>query len=105
MAHVRFASDARSHIDDALAAGATAISVMNDGDFDLTASLWTKDLDRAEHVANAIENGTVYMNRCRYLDPALCWTGRKDTGRTGGLSAIGYHNLNRPKSYNQKKAK
>jgi hypothetical protein len=44
------------------------------------------------------------MNRCDYLDPALCWTGCKDTGRGGGLSVIGYHNLTRPKSYHLKKA-
>ncbi len=82
-----------------------AICLMNDSDFGLTASLWTKDLARAEKVADAIETGTVYMNRCDYLDPALCWTGCKDTGRGGALSAIGYHNLTRPKSYHLRKAK
>jgi hypothetical protein len=39
------------------------------------------------------------MNRCDYLDPALCWTGCKNTGRGGSLSVIGYHNLTRPKSF------
>jgi len=43
------------------------------------------------------------MNRCDYLDPALCWTGRKDTGKGGSLSVIGYHNLTRPKSYHLRK--
>jgi len=43
------------------------------------------------------------MNRCDYLDPGLCWTGCKDTGRGGALSVIGYHNLTRPKSYRLKK--
>jgi acyl-CoA reductase-like NAD-dependent aldehyde dehydrogenase len=81
-----------------------AVALMNDSDFGLTASLWTKDMDRAEAIANRIETGTVYMNRCDYLDPALCWTGCKDTGRGGGLSVIGYHNLTRPKSYYLKKA-
>jgi acyl-CoA reductase-like NAD-dependent aldehyde dehydrogenase len=80
-----------------------AISLMNDSDFGLTASLWTKDIGRAEKVADAIETGTVFMNRCDYLDPTLCWTGCKDTGRGGGLSVIGYHNLTRPKSYHLKK--
>ena len=83
---------------------AEAIRLMNDNDFGLTASLWTKDLARAERIADAIETGTVFMNRCDYLDPALCWTGCKDTGRGGGLSVIGYHNLTRPKSYHLKKA-
>jgi acyl-CoA reductase-like NAD-dependent aldehyde dehydrogenase len=82
---------------------AEAIALMNDSEFGLTASLWTKDINRAEQVANQIETGTVFMNRCDYLDPALCWTGCKNTGRGGGLSIIGYHNLTRPKSYYLKK--
>ena len=80
-----------------------AIRLMNDSNFGLTASLWTRDLDRAMRVGDAIETGTVFMNRADYLDPGLCWTGCKDTGRGGGLSVIGYHNLTRPKSYHLKK--
>lgn len=82
---------------------AEAVALMNDSEFGLTASLWTKDIDRATRVADQIETGTVFMNRCDYLDPALCWTGCKNTGRGGGLSIIGYHNLTRPKSYYLKK--
>ena len=81
-----------------------ALSLINDSDFGLTASLWTADPARAEALADQIETGTVFMNRADYLDPALCWTGCKDTGRGGGLSVIGYHNLTRPKSYHLKKA-
>ncbi|MBR9862919.1 MAG: aldehyde dehydrogenase family protein [Rhodobacteraceae bacterium] len=80
-----------------------AIALMNDSDFGLTASLWTQDAARAEAIADRIETGTVFMNRADYLDPGLCWTGCKDTGRGGGLSVIGYHNLTRPKSYHLKK--
>ena len=80
-----------------------AIELMNDSDFGLTASLWTQDAARAEAIADKIETGTVFMNRADYLDPGLCWTGCKDTGRGGGLSVIGYHNLTRPKSYHLKK--
>jgi len=82
---------------------AEAVRLMNDSDFGLTASLWTRDLDRAARVGDQIETGTVFMNRADYLDPGLCWTGCKDTGRGGGLSVIGYHNLTRPKSYHLKK--
>lgn len=82
---------------------AEAIRLMNDSDFGLTASLWTMDLDRAERIGNQLETGTVFLNRADYLDPGLCWTGCKDTGRGGGLSIIGYHNLTRPKSYHLKK--
>jgi len=81
-----------------------AIALMNDSEFGLTASLWTADAKRAAAVGARIETGTVFMNRCDYLDPALCWTGCKDTGRGGSLSVIGYHNLTKPKSYHLRKS-
>jgi len=152
MANIRFASEVRSQIDEALAAGARArvtpkleddggaylspqiltevthdmrvmrdesfgpvvgimkvsgdeeaIRLMNDSRFGLTASLWTADIERAQRVGDQVETGTVFMNRADYLDPGLCWTGCKESGRGGGLSVIGYHNLTRPKSYYLKK--
>ncbi|RAH99918.1 aldehyde dehydrogenase [Acuticoccus sediminis] len=80
-----------------------AVRLMNDSDYGLTASLWTRDIDRAMRVGDRVETGTVFMNRADYLDPSLCWTGCKDTGRGGSLSIIGYHNLTRPKSFHLKK--
>jgi acyl-CoA reductase-like NAD-dependent aldehyde dehydrogenase len=80
-----------------------AIALMNDSDFGLTVSLWTQDRERALQIARRLETGTVYMNRCDYLDPALCWTGCKDTGRGGSLSVIAYHNLTRPTSLHFRK--
>ncbi len=80
-----------------------AIAVMNDSPYGLTCSLWTRDAERAAAVGARVETGTVYMNRCDYLDPALCWTGCKDTGRGGSLSALGYYSITRPKSYHLKK--
>lgn len=82
---------------------AEAIALMNDSDYGLTVSLWTQDVERAQAVGDQLETGTVFLNRADYLDPGLCWTGCKDTGRGGGLSVIGYHNLTRPKSYHLKK--
>ncbi|MDP4796330.1 MAG: aldehyde dehydrogenase family protein [Rhodospirillales bacterium] len=79
-----------------------AISLMNDSDFGLTASLWTRDLARAAAIGRRIETGTVFMNRADYLDPGLCWTGCKDTGRGAALSSLGYLSLTRPKSYHLK---
>ena len=81
-----------------------AVALMNDSEFGLTAAIWTSDADRAAELGERIETGTVYMNRCDYLDPALCWTGCKNTGRGGALSVIGYQNLTRPKSYHLRKA-
>ncbi len=84
---------------------AEALALMNDCQFGLTASLWTQDAERAARLGREIETGTVFMNRADYLDPALCWTGCKNTGRGGALSEIGFHNLTRPKSYHLRKAK
>lgn len=80
-----------------------AVELMNDCQFGLTTSLWTSDSERAAKIAGQLETGTVFMNRADYLDPALCWTGCKDTGRGGALSVIGFHNLTRVKSYHFKK--
>ncbi|MFD1328624.1 aldehyde dehydrogenase family protein [Mycoplana ramosa] len=83
---------------------AEALELMNDCQYGLTVSLWTKDAERAARLGRDLETGTVFMNRADYLDPALCWTGVKETGRGGSLSVIGFHNLTRPKSYHLRKA-
>ncbi|MCW1931650.1 aldehyde dehydrogenase family protein [Pararhodobacter zhoushanensis] len=82
---------------------AEAIQLMNDSPYGLTASIWTQDADAAAEIGAQIETGTIFMNRCDYLDPALCWTGCKDTGRGAGLSELGYYAVTRPKSYHLKK--
>ena len=78
---------------------AEAVTLMNDSPYGLTASIWTEDIDAAARIGAEIETGTVFANRCDYLDPALVWTGVKDTGKGGALSEIGYHNLTQPKSF------
>jgi acyl-CoA reductase-like NAD-dependent aldehyde dehydrogenase len=82
---------------------AEALALMNDSPYGLTASVWTEDYDTAAALGLQIETGTVFMNRADYLDPALCWTGCKDTGRGGSLSYLGFHSVTRPKSYHLKK--
>jgi acyl-CoA reductase-like NAD-dependent aldehyde dehydrogenase len=76
-----------------------ALTLMNDSPFGLSASLWTRDLTAAEHLGNEIATGTVFMNRCDYLDPALAWTGVKHSGRGITLSRLGYEHLTRAKSF------
>ena len=76
-----------------------AVTLMNDSPYGLTASIWTADVEAAETIGRQVETGTVYMNRCDYLDPALAWTGVKDTGRGAALSPIGFEMLTRPKSF------
>ena len=76
-----------------------AIALMNDSEYGLTASIWTRDEAAALAIGDRIETGTWFMNRCDYLDPALAWTGVKNTGRGCTLSALGYEQLTRPKSF------
>lgn len=80
-----------------------AIQLMNDSPYGLTASLWTSDPERALHLGRTVDTGTVFLNRADYLDPALCWTGCKDTGRGAALSALGFHSVTRPRSYHLRK--
>jgi acyl-CoA reductase-like NAD-dependent aldehyde dehydrogenase len=76
-----------------------AIALMNDSEFGLSASIWTRDLAAAERLGNRIATGTLFMNRCDYLDPALAWTGVKNSGRGVTLSPLGYEHLTRAKSF------
>lgn len=76
-----------------------AIGLMNDSSYGLTAAIWTADVDAAERIGRHLETGTVFMNRCDYLDPALAWTGVKNSGRGCSLSVLGYQYLTRPKSF------
>jgi acyl-CoA reductase-like NAD-dependent aldehyde dehydrogenase len=76
-----------------------AVELMNDSDYGLTASIWTRDVDAALALGDRVETGTLYMNRCDYLDPALAWTGVKDTGRGVSLSPLAFDALTRPKSF------
>jgi acyl-CoA reductase-like NAD-dependent aldehyde dehydrogenase len=64
-----------------------------------TSRRWTEDANAAKRIGEGIETGTVYMNRCDYLDPGLAWTGVKETGYGASLSSLGYGPLTRPKSY------
>lgn len=79
-----------------------AIRLMNDSQYGLTASIWTEDEGSATVLGDQLETGTVFMNRCDYLDPALAWTGVKDSGRGCTLSVLGYESLTRPKSFHLK---
>lgn len=79
-----------------------AIKLMNDSQYGLTASIWTADLDAALEIGEQVETGTWFMNRCDYLDPALAWTGVKNSGRGCTLSTVGYEALTRPKSFHLK---
>jgi acyl-CoA reductase-like NAD-dependent aldehyde dehydrogenase len=76
-----------------------ALRLMNDSEFGLTAAIFSADIVRAEALGDALETGTVFLNRCDYLDPSLAWTGVKNSGRGCTLSRLGFEQLTRPKSY------
>ena len=79
-----------------------AIRLMNNSPYGLTCSVWTSDITAAEHIGNQLETGTVFMNRCDYVDPSLVWTGVKDTGSGIALSSLGFSPYVRPKSFHLK---
>jgi acyl-CoA reductase-like NAD-dependent aldehyde dehydrogenase len=79
-----------------------ALRLMNDSEFGLTAAIFSADAARAEVLGDALEAGTVFLNRCDYLDPSLAWTGVKHSGRGCTLSSVGFEQLTRPKSYHFK---
>jgi len=79
-----------------------AIALMNDSEFGLTASVFTSDIEVGIAIGERLETGTFFINRCDYLDPALAWTGVKNSGKGCTLSSLGYDYLTRPKSFHIK---
>ncbi|MBC8312157.1 MAG: aldehyde dehydrogenase family protein [Candidatus Marinimicrobia bacterium] len=79
-----------------------AIKLMNDSPYGLTASIWTQNQEVACEIADKINTGTIFMNRCDFLDPQLAWVGVKNSGKGASLSTIGIQQLTRPKSYHLK---
>jgi len=76
-----------------------AIGLMNDSSYGLTASIWTSSEKKAIEIGDQLNTGTVFMNRCDYLDPSLPWVGIKQSGRGCSLSTLAYQQLTRPKSF------
>ncbi len=76
-----------------------AVQLMNDSDLGLTASIWSTDEVEALELGDRINAGTIFLNRCDYLDPELPWTGVNDSGRGISLSRFGYDQLTQAKSF------
>lgn len=104
-----------------------AVKLMNDSEFGLTASIWTKDTDKGYELAEEVEAGTVFVNRCDYPSPVsfllpsagsvggnvlmdsfanrqqdLAWTGWKNSGKGQTLSRFGFDQFVKLKSYHLK---
>lgn len=80
-----------------------AVALMNDSEYGLTAAVFTTDIAQGIALGEQLQTGTFFINRCDYLDPALAWTGVKNSGRGCTLSTLGYESLTRPKSFHIKK--
>ncbi len=77
-----------------------AVASVNDSRYGLTASIWTSDEKAAEALGHRLEVGTVFMNRCDHLDPALPWAGRKDSGVGLTMSHLGFDRMVRTRGFN-----
>lgn len=79
-----------------------AVQLMNDSEFGLTASIWTADTKRGQELAEEVEAGTVFVNRCDFPSPDLAWNGWKNSGRGVTLSKFGFEQFVRLKSFHLK---
>lgn len=79
-----------------------AIRLMNDTSYGLTASVHTKNEDRAREILEAVNTGTVYWNCCDRVSPLLPWTGRKDSGMGSTLSKLGIFSFVQPKAWHMR---
>ncbi|WP_288132704.1 aldehyde dehydrogenase family protein [Microbulbifer sp.] len=79
-----------------------ALRWMNDSEYGLTAAIYSSDVETAIALGDRLQTGTVFLNRCDYLDPQLAWTGIKNSGRGCTLSSVGFEHVTRPKSYHLK---
>ena len=78
---------------------ADGVRMMNDSNYGLTASVWTQDIDRGLLIGDHTKAGTCFINRCDYLDPALAWSGIRNSGKGVTLSELGFGPLTRTKSF------
>ena len=79
-----------------------AIRLMNDSQFGLTATIWTKDVPKGEELAELVEAGTVFVNRADYPAPDLAWTGWKESGKGVTMGRWGFEQFVKMRSVHVK---
>ncbi|KAF1734636.1 Phenylacetaldehyde dehydrogenase [Beauveria bassiana] len=67
-----------------------AVALMNDSEYGLTASIWTRDVARGEEIGEQVEAGTLFVNRCDCPNPDLAWVGWKNSGLGCTLGPRGF---------------
>ena len=78
---------------------ATAVTLMNDTQYGLTASVYCNNEERALVLQSQLNAGTVYWNCCDRVSAALPWSGRKHSGFGSTLSLVGLRVFTQPKAY------
>ena len=78
---------------------ATAVTLMNDTQYGLTASVYCNNEERALALQSQLNAGTVYSNCCDRVSAALPWSGRKHSGFGSTLSLVGLRVFTQPKAY------
>jgi acyl-CoA reductase-like NAD-dependent aldehyde dehydrogenase len=76
-----------------------ALKLMQDTEYGLTASIYSKSYDRAEKLFTHLDTGTVYWNCCDRVSAGLPWSGRKQSGLGVTLSHLGIRAFVQPKAY------
>ncbi len=66
-----------------------AIKIANESSFGLGASVWTKNLDKAEQISKVLESGMVSVNNMLVSDPRVPFGGIKHSGFGRELSKYG----------------
>ena len=76
-----------------------AAALMQDTEYGLTASVYSKSYERAEALMKQMNTGSVYWNCCDRVNAALPWSGRKHSGLGSTLSYQGIRAFVQPKAY------
>lgn len=76
-----------------------AIALINDSEYGLTASVWTRDVEHGVGLLDELEVGQVYLNRCDHADLYLPWGGVKHSGLGRMNGRAGLIAACEPKSY------
>lgn len=82
----------------------TALELMNDTDYGLTAAVYTNDAARAQRLLAELEVGSAYWNCCDRVSPALPWSGRRNSGLGTTLSTYGIEAFTQPKAWHKRLA-